>query len=124
MPEIDTQTGEIVSGNAFGAVYLGRGKEPSMRVEDTDMVVRMTTGTSNGSALIRGEGKQAFGRSFLSISFLNRVRLTTRSIIDAACFHYSVRDPNPLLLFSTRFFALWSISRDSFKLTTQLVLDR
>lgn len=23
-------TGEIVSGNAFGAVYLGRGKEPSM----------------------------------------------------------------------------------------------
>lgn len=23
-------TGEIVSGNNFGAVYLGRGKEPSM----------------------------------------------------------------------------------------------
>ena len=65
-----------MSGNAFGAVYLGRGKEPSMRVEDTDMVVRMTADTSNSSAFIRGEGKQAF---------------------DAACFHYSVRNSKCLI---------------------------
>ena len=93
-----------MSGNAFGAVYLGRGKEPSMRIEDTDMVVRMTADTSNGSVFIRGEGKQAFGRSSLRIRFLNRVRLTTRSTIDSACFHYSVRDPkSPVAAFHTAF---------------------
>ena len=103
IPDVDTQTGEIVSGNAFGAVYLGRGKEPSMRIEDTDMVVRMIADTSNGSVFIRGEGKQAFGKSVLRIRF-DRVRLTTRSTIDAACFHYSVRDPKyPVTAFHTAF---------------------
>ena len=60
--------GEIVSGNAFGAVYLGRGKDPSMKIEDTDKAIRLTTNNSENSNFIRGEGKQAF---------------------DAACFHYS-----------------------------------
>lgn len=60
--------GEIVSGNAFGAVYLGRGKEPSMAVNDTDKAVQLTTNNSDRSLFIRDEGKQAF---------------------DAACFHYS-----------------------------------
>lgn len=60
--------GEIVSGNAFGAVYLGRGKEPSMAVNDTDKAVQLTSNNSDNSLFIRDEGKQAF---------------------DAACFHYS-----------------------------------
>ena len=55
-------------GNAFGAIYLGRGKEPSMAYNDTDKAVRLTTNDSDPSLLIRDNGKQAF---------------------DAACFHYS-----------------------------------
>ena len=42
--------------------------QPSMKIEDTDKAVRLTTNNSNKSDFIRGEGKQAF---------------------DAACFHYS-----------------------------------
>lgn len=57
-----------VTGNAFGAVYLGRGKEPSMAVSDAETAVHLTTDNANASLFIRGEGKQAF---------------------DAACFHYS-----------------------------------
>ena len=60
--------GEIVSGNTFGAIYLGRGKEPNMRVNDTDKAVQMTTDNSDDSGFVRDKGKNAF---------------------DAACFHYS-----------------------------------
>ena len=60
--------GEIVSGNAFGAVYLGRGKEPSMMVNDTTKAVQMTTSNADNSLFIRDVGQNAF---------------------DAACFHYS-----------------------------------
>ena len=60
--------GEIVSGNAFGAIYLGRGKEPSMAVNDTNKAVQLTTDTAADDLFIRAKGKNAF---------------------DAACFHYS-----------------------------------
>ena len=60
--------GEIVSGNAFGADYLGRGKTPDMTVEDTTAAVSMTTNNSDRSGFIRDVGKNAF---------------------DAACFHYT-----------------------------------
>ena len=60
--------GEIVSGNAFGAVYLGRGKEPTMAINDTDVAIRLTTNSSDDSDFIRDVGKNAF---------------------DGACFHYT-----------------------------------
>ena len=60
--------GEIVSGNAFGSVYLGRGKEPTMVVNDTNKAVQLTTQTADDSLFIRDAGQNAF---------------------DAACFHYS-----------------------------------
>lgn len=61
--------GEIVSGNAFGADYLGRGKTPDMMVNDTTKAVMMTTNNSQSSGFIRDVGKNAF---------------------DSACFHYSI----------------------------------
>ena len=60
--------GEIVSGNAFGAIYLGRGKEPGQAVNDTTKAVQQMTNTTDDSLFLRGKGKNAF---------------------DAACFHYS-----------------------------------
>ncbi|KAG8525784.1 uncharacterized protein KY384_000544 [Bacidia gigantensis] len=60
--------GEIVSGNAFGSVYLGRGKTPEMAVNDTDKAIRLTTDAASDSLFTRAKGKNAF---------------------DAACFHYS-----------------------------------
>lgn len=60
--------GEIVSGNAFGAIYLGRGKAPAQSVNDTTKAIQLTTNTSDPSLYIRDVGKNAF---------------------DAACFHYS-----------------------------------
>ena len=60
--------GEIVSGNAFGAIYLGRGKEPGQAVNDTTEAVQQMTNNTDDSLFLRGKGKSAF---------------------DAACFHYS-----------------------------------
>ena len=60
--------GEIVSGNAFGAVYLGRGKEPGQALNDTNQAVQLTTDTMDDSLYLRAKGKNAF---------------------DSACFHYS-----------------------------------
>ena len=61
--------GEIVSGSTFGNIYLGRGKEPSMAVNDTNKAVRVTANTSDDSMFVRETGKNAF---------------------DAACFSYSI----------------------------------
>ena len=36
-------SGEIVSGNAFGAIYLGRGKEPSMVLVDAKKSIACST---------------------------------------------------------------------------------
>jgi len=55
--------GEIVNGNADGSIYLGRGKEPTMAVQNLTMAV-----TSNDTGYIREAGHQA---------------------LDAAAFHYS-----------------------------------
>lgn len=55
--------GEIVNGNADGSVYIGRGKEPEMMVENITEAL-----TSNSSQYIRAEGHQA---------------------LDAGAFHYS-----------------------------------
>lgn len=54
--------GEIVNGNANGAIYLGRGKEPSMAVED------FTEAATTNSTYLREDGYQA---------------------LDAAAFHYT-----------------------------------
>ncbi|GAB7350371.1 hypothetical protein MBLNU459_g0998t1 [Dothideomycetes sp. NU459] len=54
--------GEIVNGNANGAVYLGRGKEPSMQVDN------LTDAVTTNSTYIRGDNYHA---------------------LDAAAFHYT-----------------------------------
>lgn len=56
--------GEVVSGNAFGAVYYGRGKEPGMSVDTVEEVLR-----GNSSEVIRDPGLHA---------------------LDGGAFHYSV----------------------------------
>ncbi|KZF22864.1 glycosyltransferase family 5 protein [Xylona heveae TC161] len=60
--------GEIVAGNAFGSIYIGRGKQPDMMIENMTEAITMTN-SSNSSAFIRDVGKNAF---------------------DGAAFHYSV----------------------------------
>ena len=60
--------GEIVSGNTFGAGYVGRGKQPEQAINDTDKAVRVTADTADDSKFIRAKGKNAF---------------------DSACFHYT-----------------------------------
>ena|SRR5450432_3109317 len=52
--------GEIVAGNAFGAVYIGRGKEPNMAVENVTEAVLLTTNQLNSSLVIRDAGHNAF----------------------------------------------------------------
>ena len=62
-------SGEIVNGNADGAVYIGRGKEPTMMVENTTEVATINSSTlTDTSQHLRSVGYNA---------------------IDAACFHYS-----------------------------------
>lgn len=63
-------TGEIVNGNADGAVYLGRGKEPDMAVNNLTKVATINGKSDdlNQSAYIREDGHQA---------------------LDSAAFHYS-----------------------------------
>ncbi|KAI7053811.1 glycosyltransferase family 5 protein, partial [Hortaea werneckii] len=63
-------TGEIVNGNADGAVYLGRGKEPEMAVNNLTKVATINGKSDdlNQSAYIRDDGLQA---------------------LDSAAFHYS-----------------------------------
>ncbi|KAI9836233.1 MAG: hypothetical protein M1819_001570 [Sarea resinae] len=62
-------TGEIVAGNSFGSIYIGRGKEPSMAVENVTEVVTMTNHSAENSLYIRDFGKSAF---------------------DGAAFHYTI----------------------------------
>lgn len=63
-------SGEIVNGNADGAVYLGRGKTPEMAVNNLTHVATINgkDGDLNQSAYIRPDGHQA---------------------LDSAAFHYS-----------------------------------
>ena len=61
-------TGEISGGNVFGSVYLGRGRQPDMRLQSQFDAVTMTN-ASNSSLFIRDEEKNA---------------------LDAAAFHYSI----------------------------------
>lgn len=55
--------GEIVNGNTNAAIYIGRGKEPSMKINDLKQAV-----TLQNQSFIRDEGQQA---------------------LDAGAFHYS-----------------------------------
>ncbi|OBW67971.1 MAG: Amidase signature enzyme [Aureobasidium pullulans] len=55
--------GEIVNGNANGAIYIGRGKEPSMQVDN------LTEAATTNSTYIREDGYQA---------------------LDAGAFHYTI----------------------------------
>lgn len=61
-------TGEVVAGNAFGSIFIGRGKEPSMEVSNISEVFTMTNDSANTSLYVRDPGKNGF---------------------DAATFHYS-----------------------------------
>lgn len=59
--------GEIVAGNSFGAVYIGRGLEPAMYEDNITEVVKTTKGTN---------------RTF--------IRDLNNSALDGAAFHYSI----------------------------------
>lgn len=59
--------GEITGGNTFGAIYIGRGRQPDMLPEDLTTAVK-TTNASAESYFIRDHGKGA---------------------LDAAAFHYT-----------------------------------
>lgn len=60
--------GEIVSGNVFASVYLGRGKEPRMAAQTIEDAFK-ADGEDNEETYIRNK---------------------TRTALDAAAFHYSV----------------------------------
>jgi alpha-1,3-glucan synthase len=60
--------GEIVAGNTLGAIYIGRGKEPSMTVENITEVLHFDNKT-DGDLFVRDPGQQG---------------------LDAAAFHYTV----------------------------------
>ena len=61
-------TGEIAGGNNFGSVYLGRGRQPDMKVETLPQAFQMSN-SSNSSSFIRDLGQNA---------------------LDGAAFHYSI----------------------------------
>lgn len=60
--------GEIVAGNSFGAVYIGRGKEPEMQIDNITQAVS-STNKSDAKSYIRAPEKAA---------------------LDGAAFHYTV----------------------------------
>ncbi|KAI5785864.1 alpha-1,3-glucan synthase [Geopyxis carbonaria] len=60
--------GEVVSGNAFSAIYMGRGKEPAMAVKDVKEAIMMTNRTDE-DLFIREDSKAA---------------------LDGVAFHYSI----------------------------------
>ena len=60
--------GEIVGGNTLGAIYIGRGKEPEMRVENITEAVRLTNESDPGLFIRKPE----------------------KAAIDAAAFHYTL----------------------------------
>jgi alpha-1,3-glucan synthase len=59
--------GEIVGGNTLGSIYIGRGKEPEMRVDNITEILHLTN-KSNPDLFIRDPEKAA---------------------IDGVAFHYS-----------------------------------
>ncbi|KAL8704522.1 MAG: hypothetical protein Q9201_002331 [Fulgogasparrea decipioides] len=61
--------GEIVGGNQFGSVYMGRGKEPSMAEPDAFNSISVTRNTSNPAKYLRDKGRTGF---------------------DSAAFHYTI----------------------------------
>ncbi|KAL8668001.1 MAG: hypothetical protein Q9168_007129 [Polycauliona sp. 1 TL-2023] len=61
--------GEVVGGNSFGAVYIGRGREPSMIEANTSIAVMTNERSSDSSRYVRAKGKTGF---------------------DSAAFHYSI----------------------------------
>ena len=61
-------TGEIAGGNNFGSVYLGRGRQPDMKVDTLPQAFQMSN-SSNNSLFIRDLGQNA---------------------LDGAAFHYSI----------------------------------
>ena len=60
--------GEIVAGNALGSIYIGRGKEPQMQVENITEVLHLTN-QSDPNLFIREPEKAA---------------------IDSVAFHYTL----------------------------------
>ncbi len=61
-------TGEIAGGNNFGSVYLGRGRQPDMKVDTLPQAFQMSN-SSNDSLFIRDVGRNA---------------------LDGAAFHFSI----------------------------------
>ena len=60
--------GEVTGGDTFGAIYLGRGRQPNMRPSDVQGAFSLTS-DSDDEYFIREKGKNA---------------------LDAGAFHYSV----------------------------------
>ncbi|KKY23936.1 putative alpha-glucan synthase [Phaeomoniella chlamydospora] len=60
--------GEITGGDTFGAIYMGRGRQPDMRPENVSVAIQLTN-TSSEKYFIRSEDRAA---------------------LDAGAFHYSV----------------------------------
>ena len=60
--------GEIVSGNSFGALYIGRGRQPDQKIENMTEAVMMTNRSSDAG----------------------HIRPLNKAALDAAAFHYSV----------------------------------
>ncbi|CAN8104906.1 unnamed protein product [Discula destructiva] len=61
--------GEITGGNGFGALYIGRGRQPGGYLDNAQVAVNMTNATSGDTTFARDEGQQA---------------------LDAGAFHYSI----------------------------------
>lgn len=61
-------TGEISGGNTYGSIFLGRGRQPDMKIENQSAAVSMTS-LSNSSLFIRDNDKNG---------------------LDSAAFHYSI----------------------------------
>jgi alpha-1,3-glucan synthase len=61
-------TGEIVGGNSFGSIYLGRGRQPDQVPDNITQAVTLTN-NSDDKYFLRPNGKQA---------------------LDSAAFHYSI----------------------------------
>lgn len=63
--------GEITGGNAFGSVYIGRGREPDMYLDSIQTAVNLT-------------------QASLATGNFSFIRAPGNNALDAAAFHYSV----------------------------------
>lgn len=53
-------SGEIVAGNTFGSIYIGRGRTPEQSVNNITEAIQMTNASENDNHFIRDYGQSAF----------------------------------------------------------------